>query len=250
MERFTQIIESTKVNQKPTIQFIKQASVNQAPQNFPTPSKRLGIFASSFNPITTAHIELIRQAKEKFSLDETLALAGMANADKSLYDCSLEERLMMLELALNNDAQISIGLSSHAFFVDMLDALDNHYASQTELHFILGFDTFERVLDREDKYTKLYQRNFADRNEALEYLLVRSCLVVAGRKGANHKDVAALAAQLPATLSERVLYLDFPDNLAEQSATEVRQRLRQGLSIKALVPAVVEQYINEQSLYA
>ena len=249
MERFTQIIESASANKKPTIQFIKQSQANQSPQSLLTKCKRLGIFASSFNPITTAHIELMRQAKEYFSLDETLALAGMANADKSAYECSIEDRLLMLELALNDDTQTSIGLSSHAFFVDMLDALDAVYDSQTELHFIVGFDTFERVLDPEDKYTKLYYGNFTDRNEALEFLLTRSRFIVAGRKGANHKDVYALALQLPAKISERVSYLDFPDDLAEQSATAVRLRLREGLSINGLVPAIVERYINERSLY-
>jgi nicotinate (nicotinamide) nucleotide adenylyltransferase len=246
MERFTHIIESARASIQPTIQFFKRApSLNQSP----TPLKRLGIFASSFNPITTAHLELMRQAKENFSLDETLALAGMANADKTAYECSIEDRLLMLELALNDDAQTSVGLSSHAFFVDMLDALALAYPSRTELHFIVGFDTFERVLDQKDKYTKLYYRNFIDRNEALEFLLTRSRFIVAGRRGANHKDVYALAAQLPVTLSERVSYLDFPDDLAEQSATQVRLRLREGLSIDGLVPAAVEHYIKERGLY-
>ncbi len=247
MERFTQIIESA--SKQPTIQFIKQSQANQSTHNSPTPFKRLGIFASSFNPITTAHIELMRQAKEKFSLDEILALAGMANADKSDYVCSIEDRLLMLELALNDDAQTSIGLSSHAFFVDMLDVLTLAYHSQTELHFIVGFDTFERVLDQNDKYTKRYYRNFMSQNEALQYLLSRSRFIVAGRAGANHKDVYALASQLPATLSERVSYLDFPDDLAEQSATQVRLRLREGLSINGLVPTAVEHYIKERELY-
>jgi len=249
MERFTQIIESIRVSKKPTIQFIRQSQANQSLHNLPGQCKRLGIFASSFNPITMAHIELMRQAKEQFSLTEILALAGMANADKSQYDCSLEDRLLMLELALQNTSQTSIGLSSHAFFVDMLDALDTAYDSQTELHFIVGFDTFERVLDPSDKYTKLYHRNFTDRNEALAFLLARSRFIVAGRKGAKHQEVYKLAAQLPVTLSERILYLDFPDDLAEHSATEVRLRLRQGLSIKEFVPDEVARYIQKRGLY-
>jgi nicotinate (nicotinamide) nucleotide adenylyltransferase len=226
--------------EQPAIQFI-QRNLHH--------SQRPGIFASSFNPVTTAHLELMRQAKAQFSFDETLALAGMANADKSLYDCPLEERLAMLELALRNEPQTSIGLSSHAFFVDMLDALAPIYDSQTELHFIVGFDTFERVLDPEDKYTRLYHRNFAGRDEALEFLLCRSRLIVAGRKGAKHRDVYALAGRLPASLSQRIAYLDFPDELAEQSATEVRLRLREGLPIGAFVPDEVAGYIHKRGLY-
>jgi nicotinate (nicotinamide) nucleotide adenylyltransferase len=249
MERFRQIIESIRVSKKPTIQFIRQSPANQSLDNLPSLCKRPGIFASSFNPITTAHIELMRQAKEQFSLTETLALAGIANADKSQYACSLEDRLLMIELALQNSSQTSIGLSSHAFFVDMLDALDTIYNRQSELHFIVGFDTFERVLDPSDKYTKLYHRNFIDRNEALAFVLARSRFIVAGRKGAKHQEVYKLASQLPVTLSERISYLDFPDDLAEHSATQVRLRLRQGLSIKEFVPDEVARYIQKRGLY-
>jgi nicotinate (nicotinamide) nucleotide adenylyltransferase len=240
LSRMKDVISNISGSDKPTIQFIKRISAD---------NRRLGIFASSFNPITTAHIELMRQAKETFSLDEILALAGMANADKSQYECSLEERLLMLEIALKDSAQTSIGLSSHAFFVDLLDALAAAYDSQTELHFIVGFDTFERVLDPEDKYTRLYYRKFTDHNEALEFLLRRSRFIVAGRAGAKHRDVDKLAAQLPVTLSERILYLDFPDNLAEQSATKVRSRLRKGLSVKEFVPDEIARYIQKRGLY-
>jgi nicotinic acid mononucleotide adenylyltransferase len=46
------------------------------------------------------------------------------------------------------------------------------------------------------------------------------------------------------------LYLDFPENLGDVSATEVRKRRRAGQSIDELVPAAVDQYINEHGLYA
>jgi nicotinate (nicotinamide) nucleotide adenylyltransferase len=239
--RLKDVIHNVADSEKPAIGFLQKNAGN---------SNRLGIFASSFNPVTTAHVELMQQAKEQFSLDETLALAGMANADKSQYDCSIEDRLRMIELALQNTSQSSIGLSSHAFFVDMLDALDAAYDSQTELYFIVGFDTFERVLDPLDKYTKLYHRNFTDREDALAFLFARSHFIVAGRKGAKHQDVYKLASQLPVTLSERILYLDFPDDLAEHSATEVRMRLREGLSIKEFVPDEVARYIQMRGLYA
>src|SRR5215211_3082474 len=114
MKTIRQAIEATSQSDKPSIYFIKKAR---------TEAQRLGIFASSFNPVTTAHLELMRQARVQFSLDEIIALAGLANADKSKYESSIEDRLTMLTLALIDDAQISIALSSHAFFVDKLNAL-------------------------------------------------------------------------------------------------------------------------------
>lgn len=233
------MIARVDIEGEPRIELIKRAKAS---------GPRVGIFASSFNPITSAHVELMRYAIEAFSLDEMLALASKANADKTSYECSLEDRLRMLALTFARDAQTSIGLSSHAFYVDMIDALRRDYP-QSDLHFIVGFDTFERVLDPEDRYTKRYHRHFNDRSEALDYLLSRSHLIVAARRGAGHREVQALLRNERGQYRERVSYLDFPSDLGERSATEVRNLLRAGQSITGLVPQAVEQYIRERGLY-
>jgi nicotinate (nicotinamide) nucleotide adenylyltransferase len=224
----------------PRIELIKRA---------PAAGGKVGVFASSFNPVTIAHVELIRRAAEAFALDETLTLAGITNADKVEYECSLEDRLAMLSLTLTDEPRVSIGVSSHAFYVDMIDALRGEYPLETDLHFIVGFDTFERVLDPEDRYTARYHRHFSSRTEALEFLFARSSFVVAGRAGAGLSSVSLLLEREPAVPRDRVLYLDFPENLGDVSATEVRKRRRVGHQIDELVPAAVGQYIREKGLY-
>ncbi len=211
--------------------------------------EKLGVFASSFNPVTIAHVELIHRAAEAFSMDETLALAGITNADKTGYECSLEDRLAMLQLALADDSRVSIGLSSHAFYVDMIEALERVCEPGTDLHFVVGFDTFERVLDRDDRYTQRYHGSFSHRTEALSHLLSRSHLIVAARAGAGLDEVRALLERELAEIRQRILYLDFPSDLGELSATEVRARVAKGLSIAGLVPEPVESYIRERGLY-
>ena len=239
--RIKEIIERVDPNGEPAIEFIKRAELG---------GPRLGIFASSFNPTTIAHVELMRRAAKEFLLDEILALAGTANADKSAYECSLEDRLRMLALTFENERRVSIGVSSHAFFVDMIDALDRAYPRKTDLHFVVGFDTFERVVDREDRYTPKYHRKFGDRVGALQFLLARSRLIVAGRRGAGEPDIRALVdIDLP-ELAGRISYLDTPADIGEMSATQARDRARAGLAIDGLVPPAVELYIKEQGLYS
>ncbi|HKP84956.1 MAG TPA: nicotinate-nicotinamide nucleotide adenylyltransferase [Blastocatellia bacterium] len=238
-DRLREVIERADGGGEPRIELIKRASVS---------GPRLGILASSFNPTTIAHVELMRRAARSFSLDEMLALASRANADKTNYECPLEDRLRMLALTFAGDAHVSIGLSSHAFYVDMVDALRRIYP-QNELLFVVGFDTFERVFDLEGRYTRKYHRDFADRVEALDYLLSRSRLAVAARRGAGLEEVRALLESVPPSLGERVLYLDFPADLGERSATEVRERARARELITGLVPQAVEQYIQERGLY-
>ena len=238
--RLKKIIERVQAGSEPHIELIKRATVS---------GPRLGVFAASFNPITTAHVELMRRAASQFSLDETLALAGKTNADKDSYECSLEDRISMLALAAADDARVSLGLSSHAYYVDMIDALERAYEPETDLHFILGFDTFERVLDPDERYTAKYFLRFDTRTDALRYLLSRSRLIVAARAGADYASVRALIEREQAEVGERILYLDFPSDLGEQSATEVRSRVRAGQSIAGLVPPAVEDYIYERGLY-
>ena len=240
-DRVKEIIESVDSSEEPGIEAIKRAEAT---------GPRIGVFASSFNPPTIAHVELIHRAAEAFSLDEILALAGKTNADKLDYECSLEDRLAMLALTFADEPRVSIGLSSHAFYVDMIDALELAYPAQTDLHFIVGFDTFERVLDAEDRYTRRYYRRFRGRTEVLEHLFARSRFIVAGRAGAGLHSVRLLVEREPAVPPDRVLYLDFPADLGELSATEVRKRRSAARSITGLVPATVEEYIQEHGLYA
>ena len=239
-DRIDEKTDATRSRVEPYINFIKRAE---------TTGPRLGVFASSFNPPTIAHVELIRRATQTFALDETIALAGKANADKVEYECSFDDRIEMLKLAFADDRHTSIGVSSHAFYVDMVDALEHVYSRQTNLHFIVGFDTFERVLDPENRYTARYYRTFNDRVEALEYLFARASFIVAGRGGTRLESVRLLTERERALPSERIFYLDFPADLGELSATEVRNRQRSGQSTTGLVPEAVERYLREQRLY-
>jgi nicotinate-nucleotide adenylyltransferase len=224
----------------PTIDLIKRSDIS---------GPRLGVFAASFNPPTVAHVELIRCASAEFSLDETLALASRVNADKVAYECSLEDRIAMLRLAFEGEPRVSIGLSSHAFYVDMVEAIRSIYPPQTDLHFIVGFDTFERVIDLDGRYTSRYHLRFASRVEALEYLFARSRFIVAARAGAGRRQIELLLKREPAVPPERTLYLDFPADLGEVSATQIRGRCRSGEPITGLVPASVERYIHQRGLY-
>jgi nicotinamide-nucleotide adenylyltransferase len=233
------VVDRVNANDPPNIEIIKGRPVGQ----------RLGVFASSFNPPTVAHVELIQRAAEAYSLGEILALAGKTNADKLDYECSLEDRLAMLVLGFHDRPNVSIGLSSHAFYVDMIDALQRACPKQTDLHFIVGFDTFERVLDFRDQYTKRYYAQFRTRLAALEHLFARATFIVAGRAGEGLQSVKLLVKHEPTVPPDRVLYLDFPSDLGELSATEVRERRRSGQPIKGLVPVSVEQYIQEHGLY-
>jgi len=247
-ERLEKLIGQAQESQHPEIFFVKRMKAGVP---------RLGVFASSFNPVTCAHLELIRRAADQYSLDEVLALAGILNADKTSYDCPLNDRLQMLLLSIADEALLSVAVSSSAFFVDMVDAIATRYSADTEIYFLVGFDTFERILDPENKYLNRYYRRFADGSEAIAYLLERSHLIVAGRNGQGGPELSSKVSSTAlnswkdnlAIPAGRVFSLDFPEVLSERSSSEVRQRVNAGLSIEGLVPPAAERYIQEHRLY-
>jgi nicotinate (nicotinamide) nucleotide adenylyltransferase len=245
--QLSELIKRLEDAREPRILLVKTAG---------PPNQRLGVFASSFNPPTVAHSGLINAAREQFSLDEILTLVTIQNADKSSYDSALADRVSMMREAFGSSETISIGLCSHAFFVDMIDALDRLYSPAPDLHFILGFDTFERVIDPAGSYLERYHRSFPDSGTALQFLLDRASLIVAGRGSSGRRQFDDVVSSQPARLSvdrrlvlERVHYLATPAELADRSASEVRALVGSGQSIEGLVPPSVARYIEKKGLY-
>jgi nicotinic acid mononucleotide adenylyltransferase len=192
----------------------------------------------------------MRHAANNFKLDEVVALIAASNADKVSYECPIENRIEMMLVAFPDDARVSIGIGSHAFYVDMVQPIETLYPGGTNLHFIMGFDTFERVLDSEGRYLARYHHRFAGADAAVEFLLRRSRLIVAGRGDSGRAEVERLLKQQRADLCDRVYFANCPADLAERSATEVRERIRGRQSIEGLVEPAVRRYIEQNGLYS
>ncbi|HKV41749.1 MAG TPA: nicotinate-nicotinamide nucleotide adenylyltransferase [Blastocatellia bacterium] len=237
-----------------TIETIKALEASDSPvirlvKKLPAEPSSIGVFASSFNPVTVAHMELMTRARARFALDEVLALASVANADKTSYECGLANRLEMLELAVDAAKGVSIGVSSTGFFVDMISALKAVYPNGPGIHFITGFDTLVRILDADGKYVSRYYNRFNDRREVLEYLLKNSRVIVAERSGYGESHLKEILEREHSISPDRVLFMPFPADFSDRSSSQVRGRVQAGESISDLVAPGVGQYIREHGLY-
>jgi len=203
--------------------------------------RRLGILSSSFNPPTTAHVTMVETAQTIHALDEVLLLLSKRNVDKSSFGASFEDRLsMVIHFAVHNPT-LSVGATTHALLLDQTKALLPWYPPETKVSWIVGFDTFVRILD--PKY-------YADPEDEIRRLFDTVHLIVVGRGSQKADDVKALL-DLPANRSfaNHVGCLELDPFHAHLSSTEVRRRVASNEPITDLVPPEVATYIREHGLY-
>ncbi|MBI4530876.1 MAG: nicotinate-nicotinamide nucleotide adenylyltransferase [Candidatus Latescibacteria bacterium] len=202
---------------------------------------RLGVLSSSFNPPTTAHVMMVEQAKKTYALHEVLLLLSMRNVDKPLLGAPLEDRLsMVVRFAIHNPI-LSVGATTHALLLDQTKAFLPWYPPETEVFWVVGFDTFVRILD---------PTYYTDPENEIRRLFDTVHLIVVSRGSQKVDDVKALL-DLPSSRSfaDRIRCLELDPFHAHLSSTEVRRRVAANELITDLVPPEVATYIREHGLY-
>jgi len=147
---------------------------------------------------------------------------------------AVEHRVQMVSLAIADYpylklSDVEINRAGLSYTIDTIAELRSRYAGD-ELFFILGWDSLAQ-LPRWKEPSRL----------------VQMCRLVAiPRPGYSLPDLNSLEASIPG-LSRSLIVLDKPE--IDISATEIRERVARGLSIRHLVPEPVDEYIRQHKLY-
>ncbi len=188
---------------------------------------KLGVYGGTFDPLHLAHLIIAEFAREKYKLDKLLFVPSLIPPHKlSRKITSAGHRLQMLRLGIEgNDyfdiCDYEILKNGTSYTVDTLRHLQQKYNLTREMIFlIIGAD------------------NLADFHlwKQPERIVEMAQIVVAGRPNYENSDSRFQA-----------LTLDIP--LLEISASFIRERVKQGGSIKYLTPTAVEAYIKTHKLY-
>ena len=188
---------------------------------------KTGIFGGSFNPIHNGHISLARQLKEKAGLDEVWLMVSPQNPMKRQTDLlSDEARLQMARLALEHETGIiacdyEMHLPKPSYTWLTLQALSRDYPDRQFVLMIGG-----------DNWSIFHRWYHADD------ILQNYQVVVYPRR-----DEQPVEKSLPVgvTIVEA--------ELLDVSSTEIRQRIREGRSIRKLVPPSVAAFIKQEGYY-
>jgi len=170
-----------------------------------------------------------------FGLHEVLLLLPEVPPHKTIFGASLEQRLEMMQLAVEDRPYAAVGLSTHGLFLDMYQGLLGVYPPHTDVFFLTGRDAAERILTWK----------YDDAATALRQMFTAFQLIVCDRDGPFHLPDDPLLAPY----QQRIHCCTLPPGFNHVSATEVRQRCLQGLPLDDLVPPGVARYIGEHKLY-
>jgi nicotinate-nucleotide adenylyltransferase len=190
---------------------------------------RIGVFGGTFDPPHVGHLLLASDARDALRLDRVVFVPAWTQPLKVRTPpvASPPDRLEMVRLAIVGEAKYAVddteierkGLS---FTVDTLEQLSGKNPG-AELFLLLG----------EDALAGLEQWRNPGRIREL------ATLAVMRRSGPEGSPATPIAAGITTISPRRV----------DVSSTEIRDRLRVGLSIKGFVPESVKRFIEVRGLY-
>jgi len=199
---------------------------------------RIGILGGSFNPIHMGHLLLAQCALEDFDLEKILFMPCFIQPHKDpMMLAPTEHRVAMLERALQDNLQfelldIEIVRGGPSFAVDSVREVRRLYP-EAELFFIIGADTLTELHLWRDIYALLELCSFA----------------TISRPGSDIAELTEPDLNLDPPWPSKLLASVARGRMVDISSSDIRHRVAEGMSIRYLVPALVEMYITEHRLY-
>jgi nicotinate-nucleotide adenylyltransferase len=189
---------------------------------------RLGIFGGSFDPPHLGHLLAATDALEHLSLDRVEWVPAATQPLKvGKVVASAEHRLAMVRLTVKKDQrfevdEVEIERKGLSFTVETLEHFATRYP-KAERYLLTGADVLETF------------HQWREPKRVLEL----AHLAVLERQG----EPARLPKELEAGVSR------LPTRRIDISSTEIRERVRRGLSLRGFVTGSVADYIARCGLY-
>lgn len=186
----------------------------------------IGLYFGSFNPIHNGHLIIANHILNETGLEKIWFLVSPQNP---LKNCELllneYDRLHLVRRALEDDSRLRVNdiefyLPKPSFTVHTLAYLEEKYPA-CEFSIIMGSDSFQNITNWKNA----------------EVIIENYPIIVYERSGFRVEN----------NINAKLQLLKAP--LLEISATHIRELIRQGKSIKYLVPSAVEEEIKLNGLY-
>ena len=194
---------------------------------------RLGVLGGTFDPVHVGHLVLGEAAREELALERVLFVpAGQPWRKTGQEITAGEQRLEMLRLAVDDNpafevVELELQRLGPSYTADTLAELRGRHPD-ADLYLILGEDALADLPD------------WRDPNRILDL----ATLAVARRPT---RSGPGGCIEAPPNVGGHTIWLTMP--VLAVSASDIRERVREGLSIRYLVPEAVRNYIEDHCLY-
>ncbi|HUS47618.1 MAG TPA: nicotinate-nucleotide adenylyltransferase [Phycisphaerae bacterium] len=204
--------------------------------------EKIALFGGTFDPVHHGHLIVARALAEQRAYDRVTFVPAASPPHKPPPQASAEDRLAMLRLAIKGEKLFDICClelerPGPSYTFDTLRQLRAQLGPSAELHWLVAADMVEEL---------------PSWHRAKE-VLAMARLVVAVRPPWNERleeVLDSLRGKLPADRLEDISRSIVTTPLVDISSTDIRRRVRNGLSIRYLTPDSVATYVKEHRLYA
>lgn len=198
---------------------------------------RYAIMGGTFDPIHFGHLAAAEEVRQKLHCDKIIFIPSgnpPHKKERTLTDAAHRFAMTKMAVASNPNFEVSsieINREGYSYTLDTAKQLLESLGRDAELLFITGADA---ILEVETWYR-------------VDELLKLCHFVVVTRPGYDKSNLEQKLQYFRSKYGGELFSIDVPG--LNISSTEIRNRVSEGVSIKYLVPEVVEQYIYDNGLY-
>ncbi len=211
-----------------------------------SPARRIGVLGGTFDPVHIGHLRSALEVAEVLALDELRLMPNARPPHRDTPQVSAQDRLAMVRCAVEGVPRLSVDARELArdtpsYTIETLELMRAELAASDQLFLLLGWDAFCGLPS--------WHR--------WEELLQHCHILVLQRPDADVEPPDALRNLLAArTVSDPQALVGSAGHIAfvwqtplAVSATQIRQLLASGKSVRFLVPDAVLAYIDAHNLY-
>ncbi|HUC98263.1 MAG TPA: nicotinate-nucleotide adenylyltransferase [Candidatus Polarisedimenticolaceae bacterium] len=212
---------------------------------------RIGLFGGTFDPIHWGHLRSAEEVREAFDLDCVFFIpASIPPHKRGQTRTPARDRLEMVRLGVVKNPRFTVSTVEIArpgvsYSIDTIGHFAEKQCKGASLYFIIGLDAFAEIGTWKD-FAKIFPlcnfivtsrpgNGYASPLRGTSIAVRRLFCYDFKRKIYTHRSGTSLH------------FLKLTDFAV--SASDIRERVRHGKSIRYLVPSSVEAYINNHGLY-
>ncbi len=198
--------------------------------------RRIGLLGGTFDPIHLGHLLTADFVLKALDLEQIIFIPANHPPHKTnLQVTPAQDRYIMTILATTHNprfrvSDMEIKREGLSYTIDTIKEFVKEYGEQVEFYFILGADAIADL----EKWEK-----FED--------LLKLCFFVAATRPGFMDKVLEAKKRFGNLGENKIIWLDTPE--LNISSTDIRERAKQNLPVKYIVPDVVEKYIYKEGLY-